>query len=335
MLTDVEMLTAAIRMAAEAHVGQTDKCGLPYILHPARVAARLLLETGDPVLTAVGWSHDCLEDGVYPSVPEHDFADLGLLDIVFGGEGGLALAQCATISYVPDIVPSENGVGIRLGFVGGLSALPYLVDVVLSTSPEEKVRGVLTGRVVAVVENAKTTGDGHGRVGMRDSEPEAMSEPHLRAVPEISVTAAVRTSEPTPTPSGTIREIDIGPIEFLSGHAVVGRLSTIHLRHDNVRTRIGPGRRVTLADYEAAGFSPRFLAALDAVTHRKGNETHRAYIVRLSTSEDGKTVKNRDMRDNMDPRRAYPESDGMLRKRYLPDWRYLFRHDYNPDVDGR
>ncbi|MBO0692669.1 MAG: HD domain-containing protein [Acidimicrobiaceae bacterium] len=45
-------------MARQAHDGQTDKAGRPYIEHPARVAARLI----DPELRAAAWLHDVVED---------------------------------------------------------------------------------------------------------------------------------------------------------------------------------------------------------------------------------------------------------------------------------
>ncbi len=48
----------AERIAIEAHEGQTDKAGHPYIDHPRRVAARL--DTDEE--GAVAWLHDVIED---------------------------------------------------------------------------------------------------------------------------------------------------------------------------------------------------------------------------------------------------------------------------------
>ena len=53
--TDVE--TARL-LATQAHSGQTDKAGLPYITHPMRVAGRL----DTPEAQVVGWLHDTVED---------------------------------------------------------------------------------------------------------------------------------------------------------------------------------------------------------------------------------------------------------------------------------
>ncbi|MBK1866280.1 HD domain-containing protein [Aestuariivirga sp. YIM B02566] len=51
-------LERAIAIAAEAHAGQVDKAGEPYILHPLRVMMRL--ETDDDRI--VGVLHDVVED---------------------------------------------------------------------------------------------------------------------------------------------------------------------------------------------------------------------------------------------------------------------------------
>ena len=60
-------LERAIAIAAEAHAGQTDKAGAPYILHPLRVMLRLATE--EERITAV--LHDLCED-----CPGWDFARL-------------------------------------------------------------------------------------------------------------------------------------------------------------------------------------------------------------------------------------------------------------------
>lgn len=52
------MLEEAIALAVEAHKGQRDKYGAPYILHPLRVMLRLQGETDQ----IVGILHDVVED---------------------------------------------------------------------------------------------------------------------------------------------------------------------------------------------------------------------------------------------------------------------------------
>lgn len=51
-------VAAAKAIATIAHRFQTDKIGVPYIEHPARVAARLR----DPKQVAAAWLHDVIED---------------------------------------------------------------------------------------------------------------------------------------------------------------------------------------------------------------------------------------------------------------------------------
>ena len=46
-------------IATEAHQNDTDKAGMPYIGHPARIAARV---AGDAQAECVAWLHDAVED---------------------------------------------------------------------------------------------------------------------------------------------------------------------------------------------------------------------------------------------------------------------------------
>ena len=45
-------------LAEQQHLGQTDKSGKPYILHPKRVARRMKT----PEEKVVGWLHEVIED---------------------------------------------------------------------------------------------------------------------------------------------------------------------------------------------------------------------------------------------------------------------------------
>ena len=54
----MSLLEAAIRIAVEAHAGQKDKNGQPYILHPLRVMARV--QADEERIVAI--LHDVLED---------------------------------------------------------------------------------------------------------------------------------------------------------------------------------------------------------------------------------------------------------------------------------
>jgi len=58
----MDQIAAAEQVASEAHAGQTDKAGRPYLEHPRRVAARVQTTTSDPDAIAVAWLHDVVED---------------------------------------------------------------------------------------------------------------------------------------------------------------------------------------------------------------------------------------------------------------------------------
>ena len=53
-----DMTKKAIRLAFEAHAGQYDKSGLPYILHPIHLAEQMT----DELSTVCAVLHDVVED---------------------------------------------------------------------------------------------------------------------------------------------------------------------------------------------------------------------------------------------------------------------------------
>lgn len=59
-MTKGEMLDKAIHLATNAHHGQFDKGGKPYILHPLRVMS--FLKTDDEELQCIALLHDVVED---------------------------------------------------------------------------------------------------------------------------------------------------------------------------------------------------------------------------------------------------------------------------------
>lgn len=59
------LIDQARAVAVEAHTGQTDKAGAPYINHPQRVAIRVCQYAptgGTEAAQAVAWLHDVVED---------------------------------------------------------------------------------------------------------------------------------------------------------------------------------------------------------------------------------------------------------------------------------
>lgn len=61
-LTETEQLAIAISIAADAHVGQFDKGGKPYILHPLHLMNQLMFDTQ---LATIAVLHDVVEDSTY------------------------------------------------------------------------------------------------------------------------------------------------------------------------------------------------------------------------------------------------------------------------------
>jgi (p)ppGpp synthase/HD superfamily hydrolase len=81
----------AFLFAADAHEGQVDKAGAPYILHPMRVAARLM-HLG-PQHVIAGLLHDVVEDTAYTL---EDLASLGASPEVIS-----AVAAVTKPAYAP------------------------------------------------------------------------------------------------------------------------------------------------------------------------------------------------------------------------------------------
>jgi len=64
------MTKKALRLCYEAHAGQLDKSGMPYVLHPVHLAEQMT----DEDTTIVALLHDVVEDTAYTL---RDFADMG------------------------------------------------------------------------------------------------------------------------------------------------------------------------------------------------------------------------------------------------------------------
>jgi (p)ppGpp synthase/HD superfamily hydrolase len=75
-----EMLSAAIHIATNAHHGQFDKGGNPYILHPFAVMG--LLEVEDEELQCMALLHDVVED---TKITYNELRDAGMSDRVIEG----------------------------------------------------------------------------------------------------------------------------------------------------------------------------------------------------------------------------------------------------------
>jgi GTP diphosphokinase / guanosine-3',5'-bis(diphosphate) 3'-diphosphatase len=87
-----EMLDRMILLATNAHHGQLDKGGRPYILHPLRVMS--FLKTDDEELQCIALGHDVIED---TNTTYQDLLDAGMSERVV--EGIKALTKVPGYSY--------------------------------------------------------------------------------------------------------------------------------------------------------------------------------------------------------------------------------------------
>jgi len=87
-----EMLDRMILLATNAHHGQLDKGGRPYILHPLRVMS--FLKTDDEELQCIALGHDVVED---TNITYQDLRDAGMSERVV--EGIKALTKVPGYSY--------------------------------------------------------------------------------------------------------------------------------------------------------------------------------------------------------------------------------------------
>jgi len=75
-----ELLSKMLHIATNAHHGQFDKGGNPYILHPLKVMH--YLKTNDEELMAIALGHDVIED---TSVTYKDLREAGITERVIEG----------------------------------------------------------------------------------------------------------------------------------------------------------------------------------------------------------------------------------------------------------
>lgn len=85
-----DLVATARAIATEAHRGQVDKAGAPYIGHPARVAGHAAAAGGDERVIAAAWLHDVVED-----------TDLTPADLRAAGIPDDVVAAVVAVSKVP------------------------------------------------------------------------------------------------------------------------------------------------------------------------------------------------------------------------------------------
>lgn len=111
----MDMIAHAIEIAAGAHADQVDKAGEPYILHPMRVAHRVLGYSAEYV--AAAWLHDVIED--YVTIEAEDLRLLGFPDSVV--EAVVALTHAKGQSnddYYRQVAGNDIAYVVKLADIG-------------------------------------------------------------------------------------------------------------------------------------------------------------------------------------------------------------------------
>lgn len=105
-----EMLDKALHLATNAHHGQFDKGGKPYILHPLRVMS--FLKTDDEELQCMALLHDVVED---TNVTYSDLFTLGMTERVVAGVKSLTKQRGYTYDeYKQQIFSNRDAMVVKM-----------------------------------------------------------------------------------------------------------------------------------------------------------------------------------------------------------------------------
>lgn len=105
-----EMLGTMIVIATNAHAGQFDRGGAPYILHPLRVMS--LLKTDDEELQCIAVGHDVIED---TKVTYRDLAQAGISQRVQDGIRALTKVPGETLDeYKARVFANPDAMRVKL-----------------------------------------------------------------------------------------------------------------------------------------------------------------------------------------------------------------------------
>jgi (p)ppGpp synthase/HD superfamily hydrolase len=104
------MLNEMLVMAVNAHDGQTDKAGKPYILHCLKVMH--YLKTEDEELMCIALGHDLVED---TKVTYQDLSDVGISKRVIEGIRALTKQRGQTYDeYKQQVFASEDAMRVKM-----------------------------------------------------------------------------------------------------------------------------------------------------------------------------------------------------------------------------
>lgn len=105
-----EMLGTMLRIATNAHAGQFDRGGAPYILHPLKVMH--YLKSDDEELMCMALGHDVIED---TATTYRDLRDAGISERVIDGIRALTKVPGLTYEeYKEGVFASEDAMRVKL-----------------------------------------------------------------------------------------------------------------------------------------------------------------------------------------------------------------------------
>ena len=105
-----EMLGTMLRIATNAHAGQVDRGGAPYILHPLKVMH--YLKSDDEELMCMALGHDVIED---TATTYKDLRDAGSSERVIDGIRALTKVPGLTYEeYKEGVFASEDAMRVKL-----------------------------------------------------------------------------------------------------------------------------------------------------------------------------------------------------------------------------
>ena len=105
-----EMLDKMLVIVTNAHHGQFDKGGKPYILHPLRVMS--FLKTDDEELQCIALGHDVIED---TKVTYKDLRDAGISERVLDGIRAMTKQPGQTLDeYKAQVFASKDAMAVKL-----------------------------------------------------------------------------------------------------------------------------------------------------------------------------------------------------------------------------
>lgn len=109
MLTPAQELATMIAIAADAHMHQVDKQGMPYFLHLKTVAD--YLHTTDLQLMAIAYGHDLLEDTKWK---EKDLDNIGFSDRVLRGIVAMTKTNGDYEAYKKQVKENPDAVLVKM-----------------------------------------------------------------------------------------------------------------------------------------------------------------------------------------------------------------------------